>query len=237
MNVGAGRKVHDGVGAPAAGPQHLFHLFPDGRSNGRVADVGVNFHLEITTDNHRLGFRVVDVGRDNRPPNSNFLANKFRFNSFPDGDKLHLRGDHPLLGVVHLGHWAPALAAQRVAGQTGEGLAVSFSIEGHRRSRVFFYVAPLHNPITAESRQSLAQIQAGLGIAIGTAGVINFQGRILFLPEPPRGRRQGNFAKGNPDVVPGADSIDLLASGECGLSLERQVFLNLLSHVLPPQNK
>src|SRR6218665_2217620 len=42
VDVPAGGKVHHVVGTPADGPHQLFDLLLDARSNGRVADVGVD---------------------------------------------------------------------------------------------------------------------------------------------------------------------------------------------------
>jgi hypothetical protein len=42
-----------------------------------VADVGVDLYQEITADDHRLGFRVIDVRRDNGAPARDLVADKF----------------------------------------------------------------------------------------------------------------------------------------------------------------
>ena len=64
MDVLAGGQIHDRVAAPADGPGHLLDFLADAGADGRVADVGVDFHQEVAADGHRLDFRVVDVGRD-----------------------------------------------------------------------------------------------------------------------------------------------------------------------------
>jgi hypothetical protein len=73
----AGREVHDRVAAPADGPGHLLDLLADRRCDGRVADVGVDLHEEVAADDHRLGFRVVDVGRQDGAPAGDFVAHEF----------------------------------------------------------------------------------------------------------------------------------------------------------------
>ena len=77
VDVLAGGQVHDRVGAPLGGPAHLFDLLVDGGSHRRVADVGVDFHQEVAADDHRFGFRMVDVGRDDGATGRDLLANEF----------------------------------------------------------------------------------------------------------------------------------------------------------------
>ena len=72
VDVLAGGQVHDRVRAPLGGPAHFLDLFLDARRDGAVADVGVDLHEEIAADNHRLGFGMVDVGRDDGAPGSDF---------------------------------------------------------------------------------------------------------------------------------------------------------------------
>jgi hypothetical protein len=57
---------------------HLLDFFLDRRRHGTVADVGVDFHQKITTDDHRFGLRVIDVRRDDRAAASDFIAHEFR---------------------------------------------------------------------------------------------------------------------------------------------------------------
>ena len=68
MDVLAGGEVHDGVRAPLGGPAHFLDFLLDARGDGAVADVGVDLHQEVAADDHRLGFRVIDVGRDDGAP-------------------------------------------------------------------------------------------------------------------------------------------------------------------------
>src|SRR5207302_8752338 len=90
VNVFAGGKIHHGVGAPLRGPTHLLDFFLDRRRDGAVADVGIDLDQEIAADDHRLGFRVIDVRRDDGAPARDFVADKlgsdgifdFRFSIF-----------------------------------------------------------------------------------------------------------------------------------------------------------
>ena len=46
------------------------------RRHGAVADVGVDLHQEIAADDHRLEFRMIDVGRDDGAAGGDFGADK-----------------------------------------------------------------------------------------------------------------------------------------------------------------
>ena len=78
MDVLAGGEIHDGVRAPADAPSHLVHFFLDGRGDRRVAQVAVDFHQEVTTNDHRLAFRVVDVVGNDRPATGHLIAHELR---------------------------------------------------------------------------------------------------------------------------------------------------------------
>ena len=77
VNVFAGGKIHHGVGAPFGGPTHLLDFFLDRRRHGAVADVGVDLHQEIAADDHRLGFRVIDVRGNDGAAARDFVAHEF----------------------------------------------------------------------------------------------------------------------------------------------------------------
>lgn len=130
VNVLAGGQVHDRVRTPADAPRQLGHFFLDRGTQGTVSDVAVDLHQEVAADDHRLHFRVVDVGRNDRAPAGDFLADKFGGDFFrdvgteamagvlfvqqasgagllqlhvlADGDVFHLGGDDALAGIVHL---------------------------------------------------------------------------------------------------------------------------------------
>ena len=127
VDVFPGRQVHDRVGSPAEGPHGFFHFLGNRRGDGGIPDVGVDLHEEVTSDDHRLALRVVDIRGDDGPSGGHFLTHEFRGDilrevraqrlaflflvSLPDlvdhlvladGDVFHFRGNHPLAGVVHL---------------------------------------------------------------------------------------------------------------------------------------
>ena len=134
VNIAAGGEVHDRIRSPARRPHQLLDLFFNRRSDRRVADIGVNLHEEVAANNHRFGFRMINIGRDNRAPGGDFsphklrgdilrqprakpnarmlLAQHFATNTLAahiltNGDELHFRGDNPLTGVVQLRHAFP----------------------------------------------------------------------------------------------------------------------------------
>src|SRR3569833_1183454 len=76
VDVLAGGKVHQRVAAPARRPHNLLDLLLDRGSDGRVADVGVDLHSEIAADDHRLQFRVIDVGGDDRATACDLVAHE-----------------------------------------------------------------------------------------------------------------------------------------------------------------
>ena len=68
MDVAAGRKVHDRVGAPRIAHTIFSTSSGNAGAHRRIADVGVDLDEKISADRHRLEFEVVDVGRNDRPP-------------------------------------------------------------------------------------------------------------------------------------------------------------------------
>ena len=102
MNVLTGGQIHDGVRAPTSRPDHLLHLFGDGRGHSRVTNVGVDFGGKALANNHRLGLRVLVVGRNHGTPRSNLFANNFRIHIFTSGNECHLRGDNSRSGPCQL---------------------------------------------------------------------------------------------------------------------------------------
>ena len=105
VDVLAGREVHHRVGAPARRPRHLLDFLVDRRGHRGVADVGVDLHQEVAADDHRLGFGVVDVVRDDRAAARHFVADELRRDDRRDrraealsrmlpGDDLRQRPQH-----------------------------------------------------------------------------------------------------------------------------------------------
>ncbi|MNV23431.1 hypothetical protein D3C71_1144430 [compost metagenome] len=106
VNVAPGGEIHHRVCAPAGGPHQFFDLFFDGRGDRGVTDVGVHFHQEVAADNHRLRFRVVNIGGDNRSSGGDFVAHEFR------GDVLRQASAKPFARMLVAQHFASdALAA------------------------------------------------------------------------------------------------------------------------------
>ncbi|MNQ01561.1 hypothetical protein D3C85_142210 [compost metagenome] len=142
VNVFAGGQVHDRVRTPANAPGQFRHFFFDGRTQCTVADVAVDLHQEVTADDHRFQFGVVDVGRNDRAATGDFVTDEFRgddfrhtgaeavagvllvqqaggaghfqLHVFADGDVFHLGGDDAFARVVHLADVGARLGAARV---------------------------------------------------------------------------------------------------------------------------
>ncbi|GAR74000.1 hypothetical protein NGUA18_01882 [Salmonella enterica] len=127
VNIAPGGKVHYRIRPPARRPHQFFHLFFDRGGHRRVADIGVDLHQEVAANNHRLRFRVVDVGGDDGASGGDFITHEFRgdvfrqacakahprmlvaqyftanalaAHIFTDGDELHFGSDDPVAGVV-----------------------------------------------------------------------------------------------------------------------------------------
>jgi hypothetical protein len=82
VDVLAGGQVHHRVRTPADAPGQFRHFFFDGRTQGAVADVAVDLHQEVTADDHRFQFGVVDVGRNDRAATGDFFADELRGDFF-----------------------------------------------------------------------------------------------------------------------------------------------------------
>src|SRR5262249_48630524 len=63
----------------------------------RVADIGVDLHEEIAADDHRLGFRMVDVVWDDRAAPRDLFANKLWGHAVGDrrAERLAVRSSVP----------------------------------------------------------------------------------------------------------------------------------------------
>ena len=114
VNILARRKVHQRVTSPFAAPDSLVHFLFDAGRGCRIADVGVDLHEEIASDDHRFGLRVVDVGREDGTAAGNLAADEFRsdvalyaelfaVHVLTDCDIFHLRSDDSCLCIGHLG--------------------------------------------------------------------------------------------------------------------------------------
>src|ERR1700722_2923139 len=103
MDITAGRKVHNRVGAPADRPRHFLDFLGDARAHRRIADVGVDLDQEIAADLHRLEFEVIDVGGDDRAPSGHFIAHEFRRDEFGNGGAEALAIAKGLSSAFHRG--------------------------------------------------------------------------------------------------------------------------------------
>ena len=123
MDVGARREVHERVAAPFAAPDGFLHLLVDAAGGGGVADVGVYLDEEVAAYDHGFGLGVVDVGRQDGAPGSDFLAHEFGRDVGLDaqlgavhvlayGHVLHLGRNDALLGEVHLPDLASLFGAE-----------------------------------------------------------------------------------------------------------------------------
>ena len=145
VDVFACGEIHHRVGAPSRRPRHLLDFLADRGGERRIADVGVDLHQEVAADGHRLGFRVIDVRRDDGAAARDFAAHKLRRDSlrnrraealsrvlarhqrrqclehrpapeiFANGDEFHLGRDDSAARVMHLRHVGPRSCAARLA--------------------------------------------------------------------------------------------------------------------------
>ena len=114
VDVLAGGKIHHVVGAPFGGPAHFLDLFLDRRGDGGVADVGVDFDEEITADDHRFAFRVVDVEWNDRATCGYLAADELRCDFLRDALWEALE-DIWRIGAVRLLAGAGVLLVEAVA--------------------------------------------------------------------------------------------------------------------------
>ena len=135
----------------------LVNFFLNARRHGGVANIGVDLHQEVRTDDHRLGLGMVDIGRNDGTALGDLLADKLggdkrldttllAVHVFADGDILHLLRDDAFAGAVH------------------DRLSLSALC-----------------PRLAEFRKTFAQVDFHLWVAIRTAGVVDRHGRILDI--------------------------------------------------------
>src|SRR5690606_13778596 len=78
VDILAGGQVHHRVGTPADAPGQFFDFVFNGRGHRRIADVAVDLHQEVAADDHRLGFRVVDVGGNDGATPSHLITYELR---------------------------------------------------------------------------------------------------------------------------------------------------------------
>ena len=107
VDVFAGGEIHQRVATPFDGPTHFLDLFVDGRSDGGVADVGVDFNEEVAADDHRLELGVVDVCRNDRATAGDFGADELGRDFLRDRSAKRFAGMLAPEGIARafLGHF------------------------------------------------------------------------------------------------------------------------------------
>ena len=78
VNIFAGGQIHYRISAPADGPGHFFDFFLNARTQRGITDIRIDFNQKIAPDDHRLGFRMVDVGGNDGAAPGHFVAHEFR---------------------------------------------------------------------------------------------------------------------------------------------------------------
>ena len=113
VNVFAGGQIHHGVGAPFRCPTHLLDFFFDRRRHRAVADVGVDFHQEIAADDHRLGFRMIDVGGNDGAATRDLSPHEFW--CYLSRDVGTERFAKVLLAQIVAGNWGSRIADRGIS--------------------------------------------------------------------------------------------------------------------------
>ena len=100
VNVPAGRQVHHGVRAPERGPPQLLDFLLDRAGHRRVADVGVDLHVEVPPDDHRLELRMIDVRGNDGAAARDLAAHEVGRQPLAQRHELHFGRDLAPSGVV-----------------------------------------------------------------------------------------------------------------------------------------
>ncbi len=241
MDVAAGREVHDRIRTPADGPDHLLDLLGHRRSDGGIADIGIDLDQEIAADDHRLQFRMVDVRRDDRATGGNLLPDEFArhvirdmraeafavpdkrcvwrcaADVFADGDEFHFRRDDTGAGIGELGHGlAIPCFPRRVANRKFRCQAFAGDetvvFRLHMAAIIGFGVAARGDPAFAQARQAVFDAYSVGRVRIGAGGIVNDDRRFA------RRRVQADFAQGYADIgVQNAGLVDLARGGKRAL--------------------
>mmetsp|Transcript_59573 Transcript_59573/g.72914 ORF Transcript_59573/g.72914 Transcript_59573/m.72914 type:complete len:477 (+) Transcript_59573:302-1732(+) len=102
MDVLSSAQVHQGISTPKRAPLQFLNLFLDGRGHCRVANIGIDLHLEVSADDHGLRLWMIAIGRNDGTSTCNFRADELRFHPLARCNKGHLFRDDALLGIIHL---------------------------------------------------------------------------------------------------------------------------------------
>ncbi len=186
MDVPAGGEVHHRVGTPEGGPAELLDLVLDDRLDGGVADVGVDLHREAAADDHRLDFRMVDVGRDDGAAAGHLAPHELGRHPLAEGDELHFGSHLASARVVELrdgaaaavdraleGFWNQVILDPRFRG--GDDMDPGFrrgdGRQGGRGAAGQSFYITLHDPWETGSGEPLTDI-----CALRPAGVVDAEG-------------------------------------------------------------
>src|SRR5262249_13160612 len=138
VNIATRREVHDGIRAPANGPNHFFNFFLNrGRDSG-ISNVSINLYQKIPSDDYWLELGMVDISRNNGPAPGYFVTYELRRDRLgncgapgstgmlcrilsvdplvlSNRNELHFRGNDPLPRIVYLCDVVSRLGAPRLA--------------------------------------------------------------------------------------------------------------------------
>ncbi len=158
---------------------------------------------KVAADNHRLGFGVVDVGRNDGATARDLVAHEFggdlgwdrrakgiavapkrAAKIFANGNEFHFLGDEALACVVKLGDVAAGFGAQGLACGSvelwdGEAFAVleAVVLRFAGAAFIFFHIAAGENPIATLGSKAFGDIDTNGFVRIRTGCVIEPYGR------------------------------------------------------------
>ena len=107
VNIVAGGQVHHGIRAPLRGPRELVDLLINGRRHRGIAHIRVEFGEELRPDDHRLGFRMVDIARHDRATGGEFGTDQLGVAMLSGCDEPHFRRDDVVSRIPHLRNRMP----------------------------------------------------------------------------------------------------------------------------------
>ena len=180
MNIAACREIHHRIGAPGDAPSHLFDFIFNRAGDSAVTDVGIDLDQKIPADDHRLGFRMIDVRRNNRAPSRNLVADElwsdvFR-NGGAEGFARMLEAD---VGAVIAGGWIVLFASKILA--NGDELHLRRD-DASSRVRQLSHSRTMRG-FTRRTLQSWKRFQVHAALTLrGMRGVLEAQIAVIFRP-------------------------------------------------------